>query len=48
MLYLIEGYDHEEVSEVLNISVVASRTQLMRGKVKLRQLLKQKGYGKES
>ena len=45
MLYLIEGYDHEEISEILNISVVASRTQLMRGKIKLRQLLKQKGYG---
>jgi len=48
MLYLIEGYDHEEISEILNISVVASRTQLMRGKIKLRQLLKQKGYGTES
>lgn len=48
MLYLIEGYDHEEISEILNISVVASRTQLMRGKIKLRQLLKNKGYGAES
>ena len=48
MLYLIEGYDHEEISGILNISVVASRTQLMRGKIKLRQLLKQKGYGTES
>jgi RNA polymerase sigma-70 factor (ECF subfamily) len=48
MLYLIEGYDHEEISEILRISVVASRTQLMRGKIKLRQLLKRKGYGTES
>lgn len=48
MLYLIEGYDHEEISQILNISVVASRTQLMRGKSKLRQLLKLKGYGTES
>ncbi|MBL4905281.1 MAG: sigma-70 family RNA polymerase sigma factor [Flavobacteriaceae bacterium] len=48
MLYLIEGYDHEEISEILNVSVVASRIQLMRGKNKLRQLLKQKGYGTES
>lgn len=48
MLCLIEGFDHEEISEILNISVVASRTQLMRGKTKLRQLLKQKGYGTES
>ena len=48
MLYLIEGFDHEEISEILRISVVASRSQLMRGKIKLRQLLKRKGYGTES
>ena len=48
MLYLIEGYDHEEISQILNISVIASRTQLMRGKMKLRELLKHKGYGTES
>ncbi len=40
MLYLIEGYDHQEISEVLNISEVASRTQLSRGKQKLQDLLK--------
>jgi RNA polymerase sigma-70 factor (ECF subfamily) len=39
MLYLIEGYDHQEISEILNISEVASRTQLSRGKVKLQNLL---------
>jgi len=48
MLYLIEGYDHEEISEILTISIIASRTRLMRGKNKLRHLLKQKGYGTES
>lgn len=47
MLYLIEGYDHEEISKILNITVVASRTQLMRGKIKLRKLLELKGYGTE-
>ncbi|WP_248723347.1 RNA polymerase sigma factor [Seonamhaeicola sp. ML3] len=45
MLYLIEGYDHQEISEILNISEVASRTQLSRGKVKLQELLKLKNYG---
>ncbi|AUP77743.1 RNA polymerase sigma factor [Flavivirga eckloniae] len=39
MLYLIEGYDHQEISEILNISEVASRTQLSRGKSKLQELL---------
>ncbi|WP_142783641.1 RNA polymerase sigma factor [Changchengzhania lutea] len=45
MMYLIEGYDHQEISEVLNISEVASRTQLSRGKVKLQELLKHKHHG---
>ena len=45
MLHLIEGYDHQEISEILNISEVASRTQLSRGRVKLQELLKQKRYG---
>lgn len=40
MLFLIEGYDHQEIAEILNITEIASRTQLSRGKVKLRELLK--------
>lgn len=43
-LYLIEGYDHSEISEVLNISEVASRSQLMRGKNKLKNELKLYNY----
>lgn len=39
MLYLIEGYDHQEIAEILNITEVASRTQLSRGKTKLRDKL---------
>ncbi|MCB0375002.1 MAG: RNA polymerase sigma factor [Sinomicrobium sp.] len=39
MLYLVEGYDHSEISEILNISETTSRTQLMRGKQKLRAQL---------
>ncbi|MFS4483023.1 RNA polymerase sigma factor [Hyunsoonleella sp. 2307UL5-6] len=45
MLYLIEGYDHQEISEILNITEVASRTQLSRGKAKLQELLKIKSNG---
>jgi len=41
-LYLIEGYDHEEISEILSINIKTSRTQLRRGKLKLRELLKPK------
>ncbi|MFK2820671.1 sigma-70 family RNA polymerase sigma factor [Flavobacteriaceae sp. LMIT009] len=39
MLFLIEGYDHQEIAQILNISQVASRTQLSRGKTKLKELL---------
>ena len=45
MLYLIEGYSHEEISQILDISIIASRTQLRRGKQKLKILLKQQHYG---
>jgi RNA polymerase sigma-70 factor (ECF subfamily) len=45
MLFLIEGYDHEEISEILNISAVSSRTLLHRGKKKLQKTLKAKYHG---
>ena len=41
-LYLIEGYDHDEISQILGISNSASRTQYSRAKCKLRELLKGK------
>ena len=48
MLYLIEGYDHQEISEILGITQVASRTQLYRGKEKLQELLKPEKNGTRS
>jgi len=45
MLYLIEGYDHQEIAEILNITEVASRTQLSRGKAQLKELLTLKSNG---
>jgi len=39
-LILLEGYDHEEVSEILQISNATSRTQYHRAKKKLVELLK--------
>jgi len=41
-LYLIEGYDHEEISQILGISNSSSRTQLLRAKNKLKAILKNK------
>ncbi len=39
-LILLEGYDHEEVSTILNISNATSRTQYHRAKKRLIELLK--------
>ena len=39
-LYLLEGYDHEEIAEIMRISQSTVRTQYKRGKQKLLQLLK--------
>lgn len=45
MLYLIDGYSHSEIAEALHITEVASRTQLMRAKAKLKELLKNRKNG---
>lgn len=42
MLFLVEGYDHSEIAEILNITSVASRTLVHRGKKKLQEELKRK------
>ncbi|NEU09009.1 RNA polymerase sigma factor [Flavihumibacter sp. R14] len=42
-LYLLEGYDHEEISHILKISENTSRTQFMRARRKLVEILKRKG-----
>jgi len=39
-LHLIEGYDHDEISQILNISNSACRTQFMRAKNKLKEILR--------
>lgn len=43
-LYLLEGYDHDEIAEILSISSSTSRSQLSRAKQKL--ILEIKGNGK--
>ena len=39
-LYLFEGYDHEEISEILGVAQSTVRTQYIRAKQKLLNLLK--------
>jgi len=42
-LYLLEGYDHEEIGQILDISENTSRTQFLRAKRKLSEILNRKG-----
>ena len=44
-LFLMEGYDHQEISEILQIPIKTSRTHLRRAKLALRNLLKVAKYG---
>jgi RNA polymerase sigma factor (sigma-70 family) len=41
-LYLLEGYDHQEIGEVLGISASTSKSQYSRAKKKLRTILENK------
>jgi RNA polymerase sigma-70 factor (ECF subfamily) len=38
-LYVLEGYSHPEIAEILNISVGTSKSQLLRAKAHFRSLL---------
>ena len=42
-LYLFEGYDHEEIGQILSITENTSRTQFLRAKRKLCEILNKKG-----
>lgn len=44
MMFLMEGFDHSEISQVLEITESACRTRLLRGKGFLKELLKNKRY----
>jgi RNA polymerase sigma factor (sigma-70 family) len=43
-LYLLEGYDQEEISEIIGISHNTVRTQYVRAKQKLLTIIKEGGY----
>ncbi len=43
-LYLLEGFDHQEIAEVLQITENTSRTHLLRGKNLLKEELKNTSY----
>lgn len=40
-LHVLEDYSHQEIAEMLSISVSSSKTQLFRAKAKLREIVSQ-------
>ncbi len=42
-LYLIDGYEHHEIADMLGISTGTSKSQLSRAKAHLRKILQEKG-----
>ncbi len=47
-LYAIEGYDHNEIAKMLNISVGTSKSNLFKARSKLKTLMLQLGVNKPS
>ncbi|MDX2133462.1 MAG: RNA polymerase sigma factor [Saprospiraceae bacterium] len=47
-LYVMEGYKHHEIADMLGISINTSKSQLILAKEKLRKLLLTKGIGRET
>jgi len=43
-LYLLEGYSHDEIGEILNISASTSKSQYSRAKAKLRDIIKSRDH----
>ena len=46
-LYVIEGYSHKEVSELLDISESTSRSNLVKARIKLKTILTSRHFGYE-
>lgn len=45
-LYALEGYDHREISEILGISESTSKSQYLRAKERIKEILKSNGNEK--
>ncbi len=44
-LYLLEGYDHREIAQILNTSESNSKSQYMRAKRKIKEILEESYHG---
>lgn len=44
MLHTVEGYSHAEIAKMLSISEATSRSQLLRAKVRLKEMIESQDY----
>jgi RNA polymerase sigma-70 factor (ECF subfamily) len=47
-LYLLEGYDHVEISQILGISEETSKSQFSRAKKRMKEILINQSHGRQS
>ncbi|MBL0745147.1 RNA polymerase sigma factor [Chryseolinea lacunae] len=43
-LFVVEGYDHDEIGRMLHIAVGTSRSQLFKAKALLKKMMSQEGF----
>jgi RNA polymerase sigma factor (sigma-70 family) len=46
-LYLLEGYDHTEISQIMGIAEATSKSQYSRAKQRMKEILKQQTHGRQ-
>jgi RNA polymerase sigma-70 factor (ECF subfamily) len=46
-LYMLEGYDHVEISQIMGISEETSKSQFSRAKKRMKEILIQQSYGRQ-
>jgi len=47
-LYILEGYDHQEIAQILGISVSTSKTQYYRAKLKIKEQLIERNEARQA
>ena len=46
-LYLLEGYDHAEISQIMGISEATSKSQYSRARQRIKEILIQQSHGRQ-
>jgi RNA polymerase sigma-70 factor (ECF subfamily) len=47
-LYLLEGYDHGEISQIMGISEATSKSQYSRARQRIKEILNHQSYGRQA